>query len=376
MSTYDPKTTYIPILKAKSGELSALSVLKSPKGSVVPLLEVPRAKWDFVEDKLAETPKKLLDRVIPMIEKTWENQPFFLDAYNDQLISGGDEEEDGKTEVKLVDTLVESLKDKKLNFIPVISTSYTPAYNKAIVEAFSATGRGFCLRVAYNPDEVITKADYDTFLGEIGLTPESVDLIIDFGSVYKDGGEAVYLAYRMILAETPYIEAWRNIAIASSSFPKTIGGVMAKNTELLLPRGEWQGWSKLAKTKKLARLPIYSDYSVAHPEVFDDVDPRFMKIAGSIRYTTPDDWFLLKGEALTGAGAKGYSQFHELSQKIIDSKHYHKADMSWGDNFINDCANPDEKGKPKGSLAQWRQVGNSQHIDLTIQLLAKLFENA
>ena len=376
MSTHDPKTTYIPILKAKSGELSALSVLKSPVGSVVPLLEIPRAKWDFVEGEPAETPKELLDRVIPMIEKNWASNQFFLDAYDDQLISGGGEGEDGKTEVKLVDTLVESLKDKTLEFIPVISFSYSLAYNKAIVEAFASLDRGFCLRVAYSPDEVVTKADYDTFLEDVGLKPEDIDLIVDFGSVYKDGGEAVYLAYRMILAETPYVEEWRNIAISSSSFPKTVGGIMAKNSELLLPRGEWQGWSKLAKTKKLARLPIYSDYSVAHPEVFDDIDPRYMKIAGSIRYSTPEDWFLLKGEALTGAGAKGYSQFHELSQKIIDSKHYHGEDMSWGDEFIKSCANPDENGKPKGSLAQWRQVGNSQHIDLTIQQLAKLFENA
>jgi len=369
MSTYDPKATYIPILKAKSGELSALGELANlTSKKVIPLLEIPRPQWDFVNEAPLETSAQLLSRIIPLIEKNWGKRPFFLDVYKDPLLSPKEKDTD------LVDVFATSLNDKELNYIPVISFDYSRSYNKSIVEKLSNTTTGCALRVTISPDDSFEEDDYNTLLKDVGLEPSQVDLILDLGSVYRDGAEAVYLAYRLILAETPHIKAWRNLIIAASSFPKGVGSLVEVNGNKRFPRSEWLGWTKLASYKKLSRLPIFADYSVSHPEVFDDVDPRHMKLSGAIRYTTADEWLIVKGERLTGKGSKGYDQFHELAKKLVDSG-YFRENASWGDKFILDCSNP-EGSVGTGNLTTWRKVGNSQHIEFVIQQLAKISENA
>lgn len=376
MSSYDPKQTYVPILKAKSGELTALGSLKAEtKPNVVPLLEIPNAKWDFVEGKPLETTKELFDRIIPYIEKNWKDYPFFIDVYGDPLLNPDEKD------VNVADVLHESLDGKDLKFVPVVSFDYPQNYNKSIVDKLSSDGRGCALRVTFGPESMYAQEDYDDFLKETGLSPGDVDLILDMGSVYKDGLDAVYLAARLIIAETPYIKEWRNVILSASSFPKSVGQVVQENGEKILERPEWLGWERLSNLPKISRLPIYSDYSISHPEVFDDLDPRTMKLSGAIRYTTTAGWLIVKGERLTGKKAngqkaKGFVQFHELSSRLVNSADYHGEGFSWGDDFIAKCANPEDKDSSTGSLTTWRKVGNSQHIELVIQQLAKLGETS
>lgn len=371
MSVYDPRKTYIPILKAKTGELSALSELKAEtKKVIIPLLEIPRPQWDFVNEEPLETPTQLIKRIVPYIKKYWDSNPFYLDIYGNPFV------EQGETDTALAGVLATGLQDEDLNFIPVISFDYSLAYNKRIVKNFSSAGRGFALRVTFNPDELLEKGDYDILLKEIGLKPADIDLILDLGSVYGDSAEVVYLASRLVLAETPYITDWRNLAMASSSFPKAIGNSVAPNGVKEFERSEWTGWNKLAGLKKLPRLPIFSDYSVAHPEVFDDIDPRHMKLSGSIRYTTDQHWLIIKGERLTGKGARGYPQFHDLSKRLLENNHYRGSDASAGDDYIFKCAHPEDAAVTTGNLTTWRKIGNNQHFEYVIQQLAKLFENA
>lgn len=368
MNKYDPKKIYIPILKAKTGELSALGDLSDEaKKRVVPLFEIPRVKWDFFNDEPAEKTEDLIKRVVPYIEKHWKEYPFFLDLYGDAVLSPGEEN------VDVASILSQVLQEKTLNYTPVISFDYSLSYNRSIVEKLSDNERGVALRVSFNPEVLLDQTDYDNLLKELDLKPEQVDIILDLGSVYGDKEEAVYLASRLVLAETPHLTKWRNLILAASSFPKTIGGVVEKNGKKQIERSEWLGWVKLAKLSKISRLPIFADYSISHPEVFDDIDPRHMRIAASIRYTTDNEWLLIKGEKLTGKESKGFGQFRELSQKILNSGQYHGADTSWGDKYIFECA---EEKTTTGNLTTWRRVGNNQHFEYVIQQLAKIFENA
>jgi len=368
MNTYDPKQTYVPILKAKTGELAALGDLsEDAKSRIVPLFEIPRVKWDFFNDEPGETTEELIKRVIPYIEKHWGEKAFFLDLYGDAVLSPMEEN------VDVAGILSEALKDKKLGYTPVISFDYSLSYNKGVVEKLADDKKGVALRVSFNPDVLLDQTDYDSLLKELNINPEQVDVILDLGSVYGDKEEAVYLASRLVLAETPYLNRWRNVILAASSFPKTVGGVVEKNGTKQIERSEWLGWVKLAKLKKITRLPIFADYSISHPEVFDDIDPRHMKIAASIRYTAGNEWLIIKGEKLTGKGSKGFVQFRELSQKVLDSGHYHGEDTSWGDKYIFGCA---EGSQSTGNLTTWRRVGNNQHLEHVIQQLAKTFESA
>lgn len=375
MQILNPKSTYVPVLKAKAGELTALKELdESTKRSVVPLFEIPNVKWDFFKDEPDETTEELIKRVVPSIKKNWGSDPFYLDVYGSPSLYAFE------GEIDIPQILLDALSGQGLNYTPVISFDYPLHYKQGIVnKLYDPNEGGIGVRVAFTPEIIIEKSDYDTFMQELGIEPEKIDLILDLGSVHGDKEEAVYLAARLILAETPYIDRWRNVILSASSFPKAVGSSLDKNSNKLIDRSEWLGWKKLAGLGKLPRLPIFSDYAVAHPEVFDDVDPRHMKISGSIRYTTDSEWLLVKGERLVGDGAKGFSQFQDLSLKVVESGKFHGADSSWGDKKIADCAMgvTDTKGKLKtGNLTTWRQVANNQHITFVTQQLAKLFENA
>ncbi len=376
MDTLKPEHSYVPVLKAKAGELSALKELSDvAKAAVVPLLEIPNVRWDFFEDKPDETTKDLIGRVVPSIKKNWGANPFYLDIYGNPDLYAAYE-----GEVDIPQILHEALKDQGLTYTPVISLDYPLKYLRGVVsKLYDADKNGIALRIVVTPETVLEGAECDAFLGELGLEPEKTDLILDLGSVYRDKEEAVYLASRLVLAEMPYIQRWRNVILSASSFPKTVGASLDKNSTKLIERSEWLGWKKLTRFKKLPRKPIYSDYAVSHPEVFDDVDPRHMKISGTIRYTSDTEWLLVKGEKLIGDGAKGFSQFQNLSEEIVKSGKFHGADTSWGDNKIAECAAgvTDSKGKLKtGNLTTWRQIANNQHITYVTQQLAKLDESA
>lgn len=368
MNKLDPYNSYVPVLKAKMGELSALKELNPQTAlKVVPLLEIPSVSWDFVESKPKETAKQLLGRVLPYIQSHWGENEFFLDFYGEPSMYEVDE-----SGTKIAQMLVDSLENTPLNYIPVLSFDYPIEYLESLSEKLVTADRGGALRVSFSMEKTYTKDDYDTLMNRLGMDVENTDLIIDLGSVYKDTPETVYLAYRLLLAETPYLDKWRNVVLVASSFPKSVGQSLDKNTKIEFERSEWLAWKKLAKLKNLARVPVFGDYGISHPEIFDDVDPRHIKISASIRYTLEDKWLLIKGESLRST--KGYSQFHDLADRLIAHAGYHGEKASWGDEFIKKCSDP--ANTKTGSLTTWRQVGNNQHIELVIKQLANLSEKS
>ena len=75
--------SYMPILKWKAGECSALKELfPNDKAAMTPLVEIPPVPWDFVNDQAAKTVDAHLANVPDHMVKHWgTNDDIFVDLH-------------------------------------------------------------------------------------------------------------------------------------------------------------------------------------------------------------------------------------------------------------------------------------------------------
>jgi hypothetical protein len=138
-----------------------------------------------------------------------------------------------------------------------------------------------------------------------------------------------------------------------------------------LPRREWELWKTLQRRPGI--LPrhdlIFGDYAITHP-VPKELDPRTMRMSASIRYTTRDNWLVVKGRNVR---QYGFEQYFELCKELVQRPEYEGRDFSWGDKYISDCA--DGMTGP-GNATTWRKVGTNHHLTRVMREIANLRRGA
>jgi len=70
--------------------------------------------------------------------------------------------------------------------------------------------------------------------------------------------------------------------------------------------------------------------------------------------------FIIKGRNVKDYG---FTQFHELSHNVVTSRYYSKPNLSYGDEYIQNCA---DKNVSTGNLSTWRQVGTNHHLEKVV----------
>ncbi len=356
---------YVPILKGKMGELSALKVLgETNKASLTPLIEIPPIPLKILKDKtrVRKTLDEHLDGFVLDIFRSWANQdrPLFLDTVwiqDDSIMSGGNH---------FLRYIFNDAHQIGLKLIPVTSFDHRNEFQVEVSKIISNDKNGVCLRLDYN---ALLREDFinqlDLLLSIFKIKASDIDLILDFRNVLDDQRTIIIKIVESVLSSLPYVNEWRTLTFACTSFPIDLSNI-SRNTVTLISRAEWKIWCELARNKnKLKRLPTFGDYGIAHPEIID-YDPLLMQTSASIRYTTDEEWLILKG-----ASTKRYtfSQFINLSKLLIKRTEYCGSSFSWGDNYINDCAN---KKVTTGNLTTWRKVGTNHHLTFVTNRIANL----
>jgi len=134
-----------------------------------------------------------------------------------------------------------------------------------------------------------------------------------------------------------------------------------------LPRREWELWKTLQRRPN--NLPrrdlIFGDYAITHP-IPKELDPRTMRMSANIRYTTTDTWLVVKGRNVR---QYGFDQYFELCKELVQRQEYAGRDFSWGDGYIEDCANGIAG---PGNATTWRKVGTNHHVTLVTREIANL----
>lgn len=344
---------YVPVLKGKLGEYSALKEISNDlKDKFTPLIEIPPIQFG---KKI--TVDKHIEKVGEKIKDSWgSNNIFFLDL---PYIDLGARLEKN---IHPLEFLANDIRKRNLKMVPVTGFDRDEEYQKQIRKINSLDNMGFCLRI-YLKDIKEMKLHLKNIKEITGINTTDIDLIFDLKYITD---EFVNLAQDFLpdrINSIPELKDFRNFVFLATHFPRNLSQVKP-NTIYPFTRYEWKIWRYLIKSK-VVRKPTFGDYAIANPEIVQ-VDPRYMRMSVNIRYTAENEWFIFKGGQLKRVGS---GQFHKLSKKLFDHKNYCGEDFSSGDLYIKECA---EYKVGPGNATTWRKVGTNHHITFVVNQIKEL----
>lgn len=345
--------TYFPILKARQGELNALShCYPDTLDELRPIIELHEQDTDQLDERGYVD---LLGKSVIKLEKAWpENRPTaYLDA------AGIEPDVEDETFVGLTPRLLRRLAELNLSFAPVLRLSDSAPLRLSIAELGPDE---LCIRVgAEDLDNVVAPLDAlaEALADDVGVPVSNVDVVLDFGAIENDGHLA--MAARLARFVLPMLASggWRSVAIGAGAFPVNLSDVSAFTTGAI-PRRDLALWESI-RNFQLPREIDFSDYAVTHPLL--PVGQAFAA-PPQIRYTHGSDWLALKG---LRTDRRGHAQFYDLCAQLRRElgANITPGDASWGDNYIHEAADRGD-GRSNdvgpGNAATWRAIATSHHL--------------
>jgi len=344
---------YLPILKGKKGEYDALNKLTSSiKKSIIPLIEIPAISWDFVKGAPSNSLEKQVTSAIKSIEKSWEKDlPILIDTFY--------LEDDYNQHDTTLGFIVNKLKTDGYSPIPV----FGPYSTTKIIEQ-NKDNIKFCIRVTIDELEQFNlNEEIERIIKTLDTDKSKVILLLDLGYIDEKQHSLAKRKSLDLYAEVNNIEEFQELYFSATSFPINLSSCKT-NSVTEIGRIEIEIHKAFNNSKeKLSRIPKFSDYCTSNPET-DEIDPRFMTVSASIRYTNNNKWYIFKGGSI-----KKYSsdQFYTLSKDVIDSPIYSGEKFSWGDKQIFDKS---KRISGPGNPTIWRQISVNHHITLMVDLLS------
>ena len=299
-------------------------------GSYMPILKLKRGDLKAIE----KSEEKVKKQLIPLFEIPDDFNEKSIKLLPDAFFCDGEDEN--------VETLLEL-------------ASQEGKRGSRVVYDFSELHPGCCYRVdAQEPMFDINEIPFGDDVSEMTL-------LIDFKDI-QNIGSAVLIAMANLMK--PLIEMnWKQVFVASTVTPKSMAGIEAC-TVVDIIRREWELFLKI---KKIWDFAQYADYSIHHPEALDGFDPVLMKPAAKIRYTLEDRILIAKGNSFR---ARKGEQHTDLAKKIIATGAFKGANFSFGDEYLEGCAD----GKHSGNLESWIVADTNHHMAVVANQLATLHD--
>lgn len=350
-------STYVPILKWKQGEYQALSELTAEvKKNIVPLFEIPPIGYDYESQKLSKTINEHIEHLGSRLKKKWGNSSCFVDVF--PLI------QQNSNFIENVQGIFELYRTEGCDVIPVVPFEASDALLEELKKVIHIDKRGFCLRLR---SSLITKTineDISNFLNKIGIQKSGVDLLIDYEDLPFSGQFEQYFDFLILNLKTlKEINLWRSFIVAGGSFPRSADHNNAKRLEWIFYKRCYLDFVDSY------RLPAFADYNINAKE-FIELDMRKVKPAAKLKYTLDENWYIDKGTAIRGENSRGFGQFKDMCQKLIETPYYRGENFSSGDKYIHDCSNGTVK---TGNLSTWVKVSVNQHLTKVVADLSNLY---
>jgi hypothetical protein len=352
---------YLPILKSKDGEFTALSKLtKIKRRGIIPLFEITPIEWDHAERLKPLTLEDHINSFCKKFIKKWGSEDCFVDA---GLLNWK-----GKDNTSAISLVFDNLVTQNIIPKPVIllssSSEFISTFDK-ICKRYSINEIG--LRVT--PGNVMSpdfETEMEKILTQIMFAPEQCHLIFDLKEPnyidVKEFAESI-LSY---LETFPYFERWKSFSLVGTSFPPSRN---IKEGLSEWSRNEWKLYLAVINgiaEKSYARIINYGDYSIVSPEYFE-FNPKTMSSSANIKYTHDEKWIVSKGKALKNSTA--YQQYRKLARDIYYSKYYLGEDYSDGDLHIAKCIREETT---QGNPNVWIWVGSNHHFTKVLNDLSAI----
>jgi hypothetical protein len=349
------ETHYVPIVKAKRGEMQALGQASNEaRQGLTPLIEAP-----FLDAADAEegTITPVLRRLPGILNGACGHErPFFLDlglVASEPALANGEHP---------VEHVFSRTREQGLLAIPVTDLRRDQGFQDAIDEVVAADGRGLCVRLDPEDFDDIDAAldEVDEFMARRGLTPQLVDLVLDFGDIEPRQAGSLGLVAAGLISPLRHLLDWRTLTLAATSFPRVADfGAESINTA---PRAEWALWDRL-RSRGLPRVPTFSDYGITGTQTGEPGTASMFAPSPNLRYSTESDYLIYKARH----PRHGYDQFNALCAQLVSRPEYRGEDFSAGDGYIGRCARGTDG---PGNAAKWLEAGTSHHLAVVTTQLA------
>jgi hypothetical protein len=380
---------YVPILKWKRAEQSALQALGDKKRDVMtPLIElvmpmvslykktgrkeekkiIRKTQEEIFAEVVQKFKEKRVKEIPEEILQSWGARPVFLDF---TLLYDGIQ-----LKVDSLNSIISAGMDMGLKIIPVLNLNDDLKIKEAVASLSKKYDQGICLRVTSsdiaNPNALNTKIE--DFLKNFNLSRKNIDLLIDIKQIKEMGGQ--YLQFMNASQKIKNLSGWRNFIFASGAFPENLSEFKVEKPKSA-PRFDWQNWLYHKKKKGLARNPIFADYAIRNP-IFKEA-LQYYQPTPSIKYTLENDWLIMKGEM--------YQSDHYLANAkllVEDTNYFYGEKFSWGDTNIAQKAKyyhqyvrdinrgKIKKGKGTGRNTDWIAWGINHHLISVVDQIANL----
>ncbi len=354
-------THYVPILRWKQAERTALAQLYERDSTcLTPLIElVPEnfirkdAKGKIIELSIND----VINKVAGQLYKCWGERPFFIDLWwlPQNILKQGTS--------YFLDMFGQYGSTLKLSLIPVTGLSRDGPYQSSVHRILSIHNQGACLRLT--PQDIKRQTldkDISTLLTLLKLSPELVDLIVDFQIIDRSAP-----TFNTLCGLIPNINRWRNFIVASGAFPEDLSGLQ-KNDIHRLARTDWASWrGQATATSSIPRIPIYSDYTIQHALYLKRESG--LHYSASIRYTAEDCWLIMRGEDVFKRDGPGFEQWPAQAILLCDLPEYCEETFSEGDKYIRQMS---LQRKQTGNVVTWLRAGINHHMTFVVRQLASL----
>ncbi len=348
---------YTPIVKGKANDFKAVANLTSvSKSSIKPFIELLPVPEQTKIDKHLEKFANNLSQHLPSGE-------IFVDFYG---LVPGNVTENGENAVAAG---FQALADHGRLVTPAYGFERDAAVWPHLRTVVKKMNRGFCFRV--DIDDLDDQTE-DTWLeiiersSELKIAPPETDLLIDLRDIREfDRGKLKdfvldFLSYK------PAANKYRSITLAGSSALKTVTEIPKDGVGEIV-RNELLLWAQLQSDLDGSATLNYADYGVVHPD-FTDIGPN-KNANAKIRYTKGSKLVIFRGHKLYDPS--DFPQYHALAERVCKSNYYEGKTFSFGDRFIDDCANH-TNGQGPGNLGNWVLADMNHHMEYTARQMAKL----
>ncbi|WP_122518514.1 beta family protein [Pseudomonas viridiflava] len=356
---------YYPIVRAKAGELDALTNLKrldkTSLARCTPIFEIMKLEGKALASaqKNSATPyEQYLDSRAHNIAEIFIGKQVILDVSQWPI---GFTTEGGE---QILSYLCGRLKDLGVIVCPLIGYDRWEEveYRETIKSIALPEGGFFCIRLDSLAIEDLGDLDHldevvENMILTAGVSEEQTPVLIDIGDVTKTSMQDV-----MEIVETAYGHlkglGFNTIIMSASSIPDSIEkAVKNSDSSGLVQRKEMIVWKGFLSANPTASL-YFSDYGVRNPRSSDNIAPH-MNV--KIRYTINNAFYVVRGHSVQGED--GFAQSQKLAKLVVDSTHYKDPNFSWGDAMIKHCS----LGKIIGSPTNWISYDTSHHFKYVVR---------
>lgn len=331
---------YVPILKAKQGELGALAGLEgTAKSRVLPLLEVQdgpsRAK------AIASNWMGGADAILI--------QPVNLDT--------AESEEWAEQTARLF----AELRSLSILAVPVATLEDEPALLAAVRSVVAADGRGLCIRLDGEEATLATGSSASDavreLLREVSTDRSQCDLVIDVGLI-RDSVAARVATAEAALRAIADLPQYRNVVVAFSAFPESAGEVAAAGAVTQISREDALAFAILER--RISNIDLtYADYGVGIP-FYGDIPWAPIP---SIKYASGENWQIYRGTSRQNPSP----QYRQLCREIVTGPHFSL--LSEGDRYLEAVVSGADG---PGNATTYVRVGTSRHIGCVLDRLSTI----